>query len=228
MAPHDGAASHDARADAGSDGDDEEVLVTAAGAEQRLCERQGVDVVVDQDGEAGRVAQGKAQGQLAPAELGGVHHALALLENVARQSDAHSEQIRVGGVGAEGAHGVGESRECHGVGRVELLGRGAGHGAAEADLYEREVIRRDLDADRAEAARGETEQLGRTSAAGGAVLQFGEKSVGEEVPCQLRDEGGGESKAARQIGTRRRAVSADVREDGRPVCVSAGRWNRHG
>ena len=224
----DHAVDDDRGADAGTDRDDEEAVVAATQAVQALGHGEGVDVVLDEDGQAELAAQALPDRGVGPAQLGRVDDALALTVDVARHADADAEQRSVGTTGDETAQQLDELRE-HGRGRgVEGFARRAQHGAVDADLDEGDVIGGDLDTHGAAGARDEPEHAGGAAPLGRLVGELAQEAVGQEVLGELRHERGREVERPGELGARRGAVCTEVRQDRGAIDVGAShRAERH-
>ena len=89
------AVEDDAAADAGADGDQQEVVDVVAGAELELAPGRGVRVVLDDDGQAERRLEVGLQVEVAPGQVGGEQHDGAGLVDVAGR--AHADRLDRGG-----------------------------------------------------------------------------------------------------------------------------------
>ena len=88
------AVEHDAAADAGADGDQQQVVDVVAGAEGELAPRRGVGVVLDDDRQVDALLELGPEVDVAPGDVGREHDHGARLVDVAGGADADRGRCR--------------------------------------------------------------------------------------------------------------------------------------
>ncbi len=119
-APVDGAAEDEAAADAGADGDGDEVALAPAGAEAELAPGHRVGVVLHHDGQAGHLGEPALERLLAPGEVGGEADDAAGLVDEPGGADADGlDLVLVGQFLDRLGHGLGDLGRVVGRGRLQ-------------------------------------------------------------------------------------------------------------